>query len=1001
MLDVNDQLSRDTQFGFIDGSVEADKIFNPLLISNHEEDTMLKAILHELSRSHSFTWSVAFITPGAVAMLKQALLEYGGQGTIITSNYLDFNEPDMFRELLDLENIDVRIHENAAYPFHAKGYVFHHTDSVTVIVGSSNLTRNALVVNNEWNLRFSAMPDGDITLQLSDTLDRQKLASIPLTDKWIEEYANTRTPQQRPLEVIDPNDRVLPVGRIVPNDMQAEALDAISSVWDSGERRAVVVSATGTGKTILAALAVRQAQPQRLLFLVHREQILDKAITEFQRVLDADVEEFGKFVGATREIERKYVFSTVQSLSREDHLKALDPAAFDFVIIDEVHRAGASGYQRIINHLQPERLLGLTATPERTDGYNIYELFDYNVPYEIRLQKALEENMLVPFNYYGVSDFVDATGETISETSKLGQLVAPERVSYLVQMLERYGHKSDVRGLMFCSSKGEAEELSSLLNEQFVNGRQLRTTFLTGDDSMIKRNDTVARLERGQFDYILTVDIFNEGIDIPSINQVVMLRNTQSSIVFTQQLGRGLRKAEAKDHLRVIDFIGNYSNNFMIPIALFGDSSLNKYNIRQKVLKARANGSIAGVSTVNFDAIARERVLNALSKVNLNSVSNLKSSYLELEQRLGRQPMRIDFARYDTVDPVIITTLKPSGAWKPHHANYWCVLNRFKKFAPVPSDAQSRLLTYFDNELLNGKRPHELLLLQELLGRKQWSRHVFQQFLAAQDLRSDEAILNSVERYLTLDYFTKNEQNKYGTIIPLKVDGTTYSLTPEFVEAYSSSEVLKSHIDDAIETGLFISRHKYGWSSDMVVGEQYTRKDACRMLNFINNEYSTLYGYKVDKGSNSCPIFVTYHKDENISASTKYADAFDDPSTLQWATRSGVTLASPAEQPIFKNSVPLHVFVKKGDFDGKDYLYLGKALSRDHEQHTMNNDKGEVLPVVHMKLDLEHALTASQYDFFVSPPIEFNGAETKINSAASDSRRSTGPHRTAQAPIRE
>lgn len=986
MLNVNGKLALDTQFGFIDGSLATDKIFNPLLISNHEENTMLKSLLHELSRSHSFTWSVAFITTGAIAMLKQALLEYGGHGTIITSNYLDFNEPDMFRELLDLENIEVRIHKDSDYPFHAKGYVFHHADSVTAIVGSSNLTRNALVLNNEWNLRFSAMPDGDIALQLAETLDRQKLGTFPLNEKWIQEYSTARVPQSHPLEIVNPNDRVLPVGRILPNEMQAEALQAIAQVWESGERRAVVVSATGTGKTILAALAVRQAEPKRLLFLVHREQILDKAITEFQRVLDASTNDFGKFVGATRQIDRKFVFSTVQSLSREEHLKTLDPVEFDFVIIDEVHRAGSSGYQRIIDYLKPEKLLGLTATPERTDGFNIYELFDYNVPYEIRLQKALEENMLVPFNYYGVSDFIDSTGNTVSETSKLAQLVAPERVKYLVEMLERYGHKSGVRGLMFCSSQNEAEDLSALLNEQIVNGRQLKTTFLTGDDHMEKRNDTVERLERGDLDYILTVDIFNEGIDIPSINQVVMLRNTQSSIVFTQQLGRGLRKAEAKDHLRVIDFIGNYSNNFMIPIALFGDSSLNKYNIRQKVLKARATGSIAGVSTVNFDAIARERVLDSLNAVKLNNVSNLKGSYLELERRLGRQPMRIDFARYDTVDPVIMATLKPSGKWKPHNANYWCVLNRFKKLEVSPTDAQSRLLTFMDSELLNGKRPHELLLLRELLVRTHWSRASFVKFLKEQNLKADDKTLTSVERILNFEFFTKNEQEKYGEIVLLNVEGTQYSLSPAFIELYSADQTFKSHLDDVVETGLFIARHKYNWSSEMVVGEQYTRKDACRMLNFTNNEYSTLYGYKVDMRSNSCPIFVTYHKDENISASTKYEDSFDDPSTLQWSTRNGVTLDSKPEQPIFRNEIPLHVFVKKGDFEGSTYLYLGEAHSRDHVQRTILNDKGKPKPVVHMKLDLEHSLTASQFDFFVAPPtITFDGEETKITSVASDS----------------
>ena len=327
----------------------------------------------------------------------------------------------------------------------------------------------------------------------------------------------------------------------------------------------MVISATGTGKTILAALAVRQAAPKRFLFIVHREQILDKAIAEFQRVLNFSDAECGKIAGRNKDFDPKYVFATIQSLSRPETLNQLDPHAFDFIVIDEVHRAGAMGYQNIIKHFNPQKLLGLTATPERTDGFNIFELFDHNVPFEIRLQEALESKMLAPFNYYGVTDYTDDRGQSTTNTSDLSKLVEPERIRHLLKMIRQYGHKGEVRGLMFCSSKREAHEMSNLLNQESVNGRILRTKALTGDSSMDEREQTVGLLEAGDIDYILTVDIFNEGIDIPSVNQVVMLRNTQSSIIFTQQLGRGLRKHAGKDHLRVIDFIGNYSNNGSAP----------------------------------------------------------------------------------------------------------------------------------------------------------------------------------------------------------------------------------------------------------------------------------------------------------------------------------------------------------------------------------------------------------------------------------------------------
>lgn len=980
MAGLNGAVRRDLEFGFLDASIHSDQIYNPILISNHDENTMLKALLRELSRSHSFTWSVAFITEGALAMIKQALLEYSGQGTVITSNYLDFNEPDMFRELQDLENIDVRIHADPSYPFHAKGYVFHQADGVTAIVGSSNLTRNALLVNNEWNLRFSAMPDGDITHQLDETLERQKLNTVPLSKQWIESYEQSRSPKITPAELSAQNDSVLPVGRIAPNAMQREAVDEIQKVWDAQQRRAVVVSATGTGKTILAALAVRHAQPKRLLFLVHREQILDKAITEFQRVLEADPSDFGKFVGTRCEADRRYVFSTVQSFSKPENLAKIDPAAFDFVIIDEVHRAGAQGYQRVLDKLDPEKLLGLTATPERTDGFNIYELFDYNVPYEIRLQRALEEDMLVPFNYYGITDYVDADSQTVETTEDLNKLLAPERVKHIVEKLEVYGHKSGVCGLMFCSKVEEARELSVLLNNQMVNGRLLRTTVLAGNDDIEHRNDIVAQLEQGIFDYVLTVDIFNEGIDIPAVNQVVMLRNTQSSIIFTQQLGRGLRKAKGKDHLRVIDFIGNYKNNFLIPIALFGDSSLNSFTVKEKLIEARNSGAIAGVSSVNFDQISRERILQSLDSVKLDSMANLRKAFNEIEQRLGGVPRRYDFARFDNADPVILSTTinRPK---KPK--SYWELLLKFTETEIEPTDSQGRTIAFLDNEILNGKRPHELLLIEALIKTRTLSRQSFREVLITNGLSHSDDVLTSVENILTLDFFSNPDRSKYGPV--LQVAGDNYQLDKEFASNYSSSEAFAQHVDDVVETGLYLARHRYEWATDLQVGMVYSRKDATRLLNWARTDIpQNIGGYKLDRTTMTCPIFVTYDKEEDISETTKYEDAFVDPTMMHWFTKNRRTLESPAEKKIAAGDAELHLFVKKSDQDAGSYFYLGIVTASDAKNSHIPDAKGNQVNIVEMNLNLETPVSDSLYDMFVAQPIEFDGAETKRPVAASE-----------------
>jgi superfamily II DNA or RNA helicase len=730
----------------------------------------------------------------------------------------------------------------------------------------------------------------------------------------------------------------------------------IQKVRDAGETKAVVVSATGTGKTILSALDVRAARPQRLLFVVHREQILDRAIEEFRKVLNAPASDFGKFVGARREIDRKYVFATVQSLTRSENLNLFARDGFDYVIIDEVHRAGAESYRRLINHIRPAFLLGITATPERTDDFNVFELFDYNVPYEIRLQQALEEDMLAPFHYYGVTDF-ERDGEAIDETSQLRQLVAPERADHLVRAIELYGHAGvPVRGLMFCSRRQEAVELSRLLNERTVHRRRLRTRALTGEDSIDERERVVEELESGKLDYIVTVDVFNEGIDIPTVNQVVMLRQTQSSIIFTQQLGRGLRKAAGKDHLIVIDFIGNYTNNYLIPIALFGNSSLNKDSVRRDIIDSQEAGAISGLSSVNFDKIASERIFASLAATRLDSMKNLKQTFNELRNRLGRAPRLIDFARFDVADPVVVACKKD---------NYWNLLITFKSAERCPNPDESQVLSFLSNEILNGKRPHELLLIEALLTHGNGlSQSEYIALLHRNDCASDDKTIRSVARILSLEFFTEPERKKYGHPVVVTNNGR-FQFSATMQELLQDAD-FAAHVHDIVETGLYLARHRYSWTARLEIGHRYSRKDVCRLLNWEKNEQGTIFGYKVDYHSNSCPIFITYHKHEDVTASTAYGDEFMNESALHWFTRSKRTLQSSEVRAIVENRVPLHLFAKKDDAEGTDFYYLGRARSSNAEQKQMPGNSGQPLDVVTMTLGMESPIEASLYEYLTA-----------------------------------
>lgn len=949
-------LENDLAFGFLDATHPSRRAFNPELIRNSSlGHTALRAIKHEMKRSERMRMSVAFVTTGGLALLKQDLIDSRAPLTLVTSTYLNFNEPSVFRELAGVDNLDVRIIDDPQRGFHAKGYLFDHGSTLTSIVGSSNLTRNALLSNEEWNVRVTSDIRGDFARQLHESIEEQVSRSVPLHLDWIEDYEQRweRLPRFRVIEPETAHDEV--TTPIVPNAMQQEALTALRELRAAGKRRALVISATGTGKTILAALAAREMAPERMLVVAHQEQILSKSMRDYHRVLGGPASDFSLVAAGRGDLHARYVFGTVQSLSRENTLDRLHPEAFDLVIVDEVHRATAASYQRVLQRLQPDFLLGITATPERTDGACVYELFDHNVPYEIRLQQALEEGMLAPFNYYGIEDYTRDDGETVSEDSPINHLSSPERAGHIVAALERYGHASGVKGLIFCSRNDEAAALAEELNHRSVFGKQLRTRALSGANSAAERDTAIAELTAGKLDYLLSVDIFNEGIDIPEVNQVVMLRATQSSIVFTQQLGRGLRKTKAKDHLRVIDFIGNYANNFLIPIALFGDTSLNKDVVRQRVTKAIADGAIAGVSSINFTHVARERIFRSLAQARLDTRRALRTTFAEVRDRLGRLPMLIDFAKMQSVDPTVIAS---------NDKNYWRFVIGTRTEIAQPSEQQHRFLNVFTYELLDGKRPHELLLMEHLLAHPEeiLTTDEVAQLFAQHGCTNDQATIASVLAILRLSFATQAERDSRHGEVGL-LDNEHIRLHPEFAREYRDCPELKGFVDDVVATGLYLSTHRYGGASELIVGERYSRRDVCRMLNWSGAQQGTMYGYKVDAATNTCPIFVTYHKAEDTSESTAYEDEFLSETEMRWYTRSRRTLQSDEVRAILRedNAPTLHLFVKKDDAEGTEFYYVGTATPTWAQDTTMPKS-GE--SVVEMRLALTNPLSPTMLEYF-------------------------------------
>lgn len=903
----------------------------PQLLSNSNEKIWL-SLRQELITANSFTWAVAFISEDMLVPLKQVLADTKISGTIITGSYLQFNSPKVFTELMKIPNLTVKISNKPG--FHAKGFLFNHVDYQTAIIGSANFTRSAMLANSEWCLKVSSTQNASLTQQLQAELNDLTKTATPLTTEWIDDYAQTWAKPQAQAPII--------TQEIKPNLMQKEAIKNLFNIINQGQKRALVVSATGTGKTYLAAFAVKKYQLKRFLYLVHRAQIAKKAMSSFQKVIGGRKSDYGLLSGKHHDYDAKYLFATIQTLSQEDLLKSLDPAEFDFVLIDEAHRTAAPSYQRVLNHLEPKFLLGMTATPERMDKENVFEIFDYNLAYEIRLQDALQEGMLTPFHYVGVEDY-EVNGQSIDETTNLAYLTASKRVDYLLKEIDYYGYCGQtVHGLVFCSRQAEAKELA-----QEFSKRGHQAISLTNENTESERQQAVNDLESGRIEYIITVDLFNEGIDIPCLNQVIMLRNTQSSIVFIQQLGRGLRKYPGKDYVTVIDFIGNYQNNYLIPLALTGDRSASIDRAKREAQLP----SFDGLSTINFSRIASERILASLAKIKLDGLKQLREAYHELKDKLGKRPLLYDFYRFGSVSPLVF-------AQNTSLASYATFLKKMGEELTL-TQFESQVLSFLTKELLPGKRIHELLLLNLLLKHEKVTSEQFETELKQHHAYCSRDLLASVQNFLMLDFFdvkagktTKKAQ--YGnTALIERLNLFDFTFSQEIKKALEDVD-FKTLFTDLIKTGLALNQ-AFDNSQEFTLYQPYDRKDACHLLNWPLDVSAPMYGYRV--GEKDCPIFIIYNKTEEKRSSI-YQNDFSDGRSLHWYTRSPRHLDSDEVQRLLSGKVKLHLFVKKSDAASREFFYLGEAKIM-HAQEEKIGPKQKA--TVGMDLLLQTPLTSDMY----------------------------------------
>lgn len=921
-------------------NIESSQNFQHKLLCNKEEKIIIN-LRKELENCDEFIISVAFITEGGLSLILEQLKELENRnirGKILTGDYLNFTEPKALKRLLNYKNIELKILSKEK--FHAKGYFFKKGNLWTLIIGSSNLTQTALTVNFEWNLKINSLEDGKITKDILNNFEEifERLPKLDL--EMIENYEKVYKLSKEYSKIQEKNQNSLFKKDIKPNFMQKEALENLKLLRES-EDKGLLISATGTGKTYLSAFDVKNLKPEKMLFIAHRKTILRKAKYTFENIIS---NKKMAIYGEESIVDADYIFAMVQTLNKKEHLEKFSKNYFNYIIIDEVHHSGAKTYQSIISYFKPDFLLGMTATPERSDDFDIYRLFNHNIAYEIRLYDALRENLLCPFHYFGVSD-ITVDGECIDNKTSIKNLTLEQRIEHIIEKSRYYGYSGEkLHGLMFVSRVEEANILAEKFNE-----RGIKSIALTGEHGDNTRENAIEKLENGEIEYIITVDIFNEGIDIPCVNQVILLRPTESSIVYIQQLGRGLRKNKNKEFVVVLDFIGNYEKNFLIPTAISQNNSFDKDFMKKFILNG--TNMIPGESSISFEEIVKERIFENINKTNFSTKKNIEHDFNLLEKQLGRTPMLNDFFTRNMIEPSVILKFRK---------DYDSVLKALRPNTEfgVLSEIEKNFLTFLSSFFTPAKRIHEMVILQESIKNVKISLKEVEDILEKKyKIKQQKENIENAVKHLSKEIFTSLSTMKEFEPILEKVNGE-YKVSKDFKNGYENNKYFRELVEDLIKYNLGYVEKNYKQSGKESIQKykQYTKQEGFWQLNLDFNNGYQVSGYTVFEEEKKVIMFVT------MEDSSIFDNKFLDQQRFPWFSKNNRCLSRnnrlTAEGKIAENYYTLEIFVKKSS--GESFYYLGQAekVLKAKECFT---EKG--IPRVEYELKLKNEVPEDLFDY--------------------------------------
>ena len=844
--------------------------------TNYSEIKFIDKLKRNIDTCKAFYFSVSFIKKPGLRLLApniEAAIARGAHGQLITSTYQNFTDVDSLQFFYGLQarypdQFGCRLDRECFHDFngntvgfHSKGYLFEFEDHTELLVGSSNITVYALLKNIEWDVSVIDEDSSETYAAAKAEFDSLWEQTLPLSQDLINEY---KTRLYYSIERWD-MDYDIANSEIKPNYMQRRALKELNRVRAMGATRALITASAGSGKTFLAAFDALNFNPRRLLYIVHEGSILMKSYETFSRVFGSD-RSYGVFNGEYKEQDADFVFSTNVTMANSLEL------------------------------FEPQFLLGITATPERMDGEDVFSLFDQNVPYELRLRDAIINGLVVPFKYYGIRDELIEYGVAQTRGHKFVEQFSDEaHCDFIYRMIEKHREPGKkLKALAFCRDISHAIRMSQAMEDYY------HTRYLTGKNSVGERVRAYKDLQDDDpegLEILFTVDILNEGVDIPGVNMVLFLRPTDSQTIFIQQLGRGLRKFEGKKYVTVLDFIGNdYKRSVQIAFAL--GSMAENFVVEKNLVAALVADNFVRIGLVDYgveihlDDLSKKEILAYIDEVNFNTKTYLQQDYNNFKKYISasRYPAHVDYLNNDYAPDLIkFMQSKINGRKNTSYLGFLQAIG--EENLPSFSARQEEFIKYV-SEMLPIVRPYEYLMIQALI---QWA---------------GECALDEVQRHVQINAMNYN-QAAFDHALHYMLASGFFSLTDDtlsFADIDLGVE-FDEYMRDLLEYGLGkydVDFNDAGPDELFHLWAKYRKEQVQQLL--LNNPRDIMLGTKIYNGI--VYAYVTVIKSNSTADNLKYADGYIDADTFQWESVANV---SDRELTALKNSKGIHIFVRKVD----------------------------------------------------------------------------------------